>query len=216
MKKFCVSLLLMLVSLSGLVTSASAAPLASTGSTYSVYIEGSDSGGATTMVGVFDGLPTPFIRSNLALTLSENEMDLGGGRSRITIDVSANGDLFPAIGETAIIGLGVDGNGLNFVVPVTLEQALIRLYAGAELLFESDNIVPNPPVEFWDGVFPGVGDALFIGEPGGPGPGGLGISRFELIFDVAGPMQQQVPEPGPLLLCAIALIALAGARRRRH
>ena len=219
MKSPFISALLLVAALSGIVGPAAAGPVVAAGSTYSIFIEGFDSGAQFIGNGTFDGAPTVFTRFGLAqpqphsqtLTLTESQTDLGNGTSLITIDLSADSELFPVVGETGIIGLGVDGNGLNLLIPVSLDSALIRLFAGNDLIFTSANQVPIlMPGYPWDGSFPSVGNAFFIDLLGG-----AGVTHFSFEFQVT-ENGQRVPEPGSVVLGAIALLALAGARWRRR
>jgi hypothetical protein len=209
MKSTLVAILLSLATLCGVAGQVSAAPLVSAGSSYSVYIAGSDSGAPFLATGIFDGAATAFTRSGLRLSLTESETVTGLGKSLIRIDLSANGDLFPSIYDEANIGVGIDGNGLDFATPVFLTDARIILYAGSALIFRTDNladliIARNP----WDGIFPVQDFAFAIG-----GAGALGISHFALEFQLR---DKSVPEPGSLVLGGIALAALAGVRRFRR
>lgn len=208
-KKYLWSILLLAATL-GAWTSATAAPIVLTGSTYSVYIAGSDSNNAFLGETQFDNLPAFAQRGNLLLTLSESEMALGAGQSRIRISISANGDLFPVVDETAILGIGVDGDGLDLLTQVSLDNAEITLYdATGQVLVSSGNLVaevPNPNP--WDGFFPAPGNAFAIA-----GAGGIGASMITFDFIVTQLGGGQVPEPGT---AALALIGLAGALATRR
>ena len=209
MKKPMTSILLAAALWFGLGAQAGAAPLATVGAAYSVYVFGTASETPTVVTGLFDGLATPSVRAGLALSLTESETDFGGGRSRIYIDLSANGDLFPSSGESAFIALGVFGPPLQFNLPVTLESVLVRFYTGAGLLYQSPELLPLVnQTSPWNGVIPGPGSAIVF-----TGAGGLGISRVSYELQVANASFQAVPEPGTLLLGALALAALAGAHR---
>lgn len=205
MKNTLVTILLSFAVLYG----ASAAPLVNAGSSYSVYIAGSDSGAPLFATGIFDGAASVLTRSGLQLALTESETVTGAGKSLVRMDLSANGDLFPSIYDSALFGVGVDGNGLDFATPVRLNDARIELFVGSDLIFRSDNlaglIAAGDP---WDGAFPASGFAFDIG-----GAGALGISRFAFEFELR---DKSVAEPGSLVLGGLALAALAGVRRRRR
>ncbi len=212
MKKSITTIVLAAAIWCGLGAPASAEPLVTAGADYSVYIYGTLSGEATVVSGPFDGAATASTRAGLDLSLTESETDLGGGRSRIVIDLSANGDLFPVSGESAYLAMGVFGEALQFNRPVTLEQLLVRFYRGSDVLFQSSDLVtlvsqPSP----WNGIIPAPNSAIVFA-----GIGGFGISRvsYDLLLDEA-PVQA-VPEPGSLLLGALALALLAGAHRARR
>ncbi len=211
MKKSIPTLLLAAALWCGMGAPASAEPLATAGATYSVYLYGTASGAPTAISGLFDGLATASTRAGLDLSLTESETDLGGGGSRIVIDLAANGDLFPVSGESAYLAIGVFGEALQFNRPVTLEQLLVRFYRGSSLVYQSSDLValvsqPSP----WNGIIPAPNSAIVFS-----GVGGLGISRVSYDLLVAEAAAQAVPEPGSLLLGALALALLAGAHRAR-
>ena len=210
MKKYLWSILLLAATL-GAWTSATAAPIVLTGSTYSIYIAGADSNNAFLGETQFDNLPAFAQRANLLLTLSESEIALGAGQSRIRIVISANGDLFPTLNETAILGIGVDGDGLDLLSQVSLDNAEITLYnATGQVLVSSGNLVaevPNPNP--WDGFFPAPGNAFAIA-----GAGGIGASMITFDFIVTQLGGGQVPEPGTAALALIGLAGALAARRR--
>ena len=209
MKKYLWSILLLAATL-GAWTSATAAPIVLTGSTYSVYIAGADSNNAFLGETQFDNLPAFAQRANLLLTLSESEMALGAGQSRIRISISADGDLFPILNETAILGIGVDGDGLDLLTQVSLDNAEITLYdATGQVLVSSGNLVgevPNPNP--WDGFFPAPGNAFAIA-----GAGGIGVSMITFDF-IVNQLGGEVPEPGTVALALIGLAGAFAARRR--
>lgn len=188
---------------------ASAAPLINAGSSYSVYIAGSDSGAPLFVSGIFDGAASTLTRSGHQLALTGSETVSGPGKSLVRIDLSADGDLFPSIYDSALFGLGVDGNGLDFATPVRLDDARIELFIGSDLIFRSGNlaglIAAGDP---WNGLFPAEGFSFDIA-----GAGALGISRFAFEFELK---DKSVAEPGSLVLGGLALAALAGVRRRRR
>jgi len=208
-KKYLWSILLLAATL-GAWTSAAAAPIVLTGSTYSIYIAGAESNNAFIGETQFDNVPAFAQRGNLLLSLSESETALGAGQSRIRISISANGDLFPILNEAAILGIGVDGDGLDLLTQVALNNAEITLYnAAGQLLVSSGNLVgdvPNPNP--WDGFFPAPGNAFGIA-----GAGGIGASMISFDFIVT-QLGGEVPEPGTVLLGLIGLAGAYAARRR--
>ncbi|MEJ7805933.1 MAG: PEP-CTERM sorting domain-containing protein [Telluria sp.] len=212
MKKPITSLLLAAACWCGMGAYAVAAPLATIGASYSVYIYGTDSAAPALVTGEFDGMATSSGRAGLTLALSESETVLGGGRSRIQIDLRANGDLFPVSGESAYLGVGVYGDPLQFIVPVVLESVLVRFYTDAGLLYQSPQLLSlvqhRAP---WDGIIPAPASAIVVNNAGGHG-----INRVSYELDVADAKGQTVPEPGTLLLGALALAALAGTQRARR
>jgi hypothetical protein len=209
MKKYLVSLMLIAASL-GLAGSAAAVVIP--GSSYSIYVEGTTSGNAFLGTGAFDNAPSTADRGGLQLTLTESDTSLGGKDSRITINLSANGDLFPAPDDTAILAIGTDGDGLDFITPVALTDARVTLrnLAGA-IVFASDNLaglaVQNPP---WDGTFPSPGSAFGIDQVGA-----MGIASITFDFFVHELPGGQVPEPASIMLCGLGLLGLVSARRQR-
>jgi hypothetical protein len=211
MKNKLILIALTVFALFGIVGAAVAGPVVEVGSSYSVYVEGDVSDNLFSAIGPFNGLPKEFSRSGLILTLTESDTDLGAGKNRIAIDLVANGDLFPASGEQAFVGVGTDGDGLNLLTNVSLDNAIIRLYGlSGNLVFESINLADatlmgNP----WDGFFPGR-NAVF----GIENAGGIGVSHVMFEFEVS-QLGANVPEPGGLMLVGAALIGLGAARRRK-
>jgi hypothetical protein len=208
-KKHLLSILFLVATL-GAWTSATAAPIVLTGSTYSVYIAGNESGNAFLGVTQFDNLAASAQRGDLLLTLSESETALSAGQSRIRISISANGDLFPILDEAAILAIGVDGDGLDLLTQVSLDDARITFYdALGQVLVSSDNLAdqvasPQP----WDGFFPAPANAFGIGDVGGSG---ASMITFDFIVTQLG---GEVPEPGTVFLGLIGLAGAYAARRR--
>ena len=212
MKHKLVLIALTAFSLFGIIGTAAAGPVVAVGSSYSVYTEGETSDNVFLAFGPFNGVPKAFTRSGLALVLTENDTDLGAGNNRIAIDLRANGDLFPAAGEQAFLGVGTDGDGLNLLSLVSLDDARIRLYDLFDnLLFESLNLANTAEMGSpWDGFFPATNAVIGIG-----GAGGIGVNRLMFEFQVS-QLSGNVPEPGGLMLIGAALIGLGAARRRKY
>jgi hypothetical protein len=194
-----------------LIGPADAGPVVAVGSTYSIYLEGGLSGDDFFGVTEFDDSPATALRSGKTLTLSESEVSLGGGVSRISIHLVASADLFPALGETAILAIGVGGNGLDLLRQVSLDGALITFFDSSnKILLTSDNLVGQVPQgNPWTGFLPDPTNALGIVDVGG-----LGVSRVTFDFTVTD-IGSEVPEPGSLLLGGIAIVGVIAARRRR-
>jgi hypothetical protein len=208
-KKHLLSILFLVATL-GAWTSAAAAPIVLAGSTYTVYIAGSESGLVVNGLTHFDNIPEFALGNGLLLTLSESETALGAGQSRIRISISANGELFTAANEAAILGIGVDGDGLDLLTQVSLDAAEITLYdTTGQVMLSSGNLVgdvPNPNP--WDGFFPAPGNAFGIADAGG-----TGVSMITFDF-IVGEFTGEVPEPGTVVLGLIGLAGAFAASRR--
>lgn len=207
-KKLLASLMLFA---STVVLSSSASAIVLAGSTYSVYMEGEQSGNALLPTTTFDDQSAFFERAGLFVALSESDTAIGGGNSRITLELNANGDLFPVLGEGALLGVGTFGDVLDFDVPVSLYDArvTVRDLNGA-VLVASDNLADFAQVNRpWDGSFPTTETTFRIFPIGG-----LGASNITFDFYVS-EFTGEVPEPASLLLCGIGLLAAAATRRKR-
>src|SRR4051812_3958226 len=121
----------------------SAAPILVAGSTYDLYLAGESSGNVSDRTATVDGVADTYTRAGLNLSLNEFDTDLGSGNHLISIRLTANGDLYPTSGEGAIVSLGAFGNGLNFLAPLHLTDARIRLFAGATSVFASSNLADD-------------------------------------------------------------------------
>jgi hypothetical protein len=183
------------------------------GSTYSIYLQGEASGNAALPISIFDDTPATFERAGLLVTVSESDTALTGVSNRISINLSANGDLFPVFNEAAFLGVGTLGDVLDLAYPVTLYDARVTvLDLAGKVLFASDNLVNFATVNApWDGSFPSPSTTLSIDEIGG-----MGAANISFDFFVNHDIQTEVPEPGSVLLCGAGLLAAFAARRRRQ
>jgi hypothetical protein len=205
MKKLFASLILLAATLA-MAGSASAVVL--TGTTYNIYLQGEVSGNAFAAATVFDDAPAFTTRAGVVLALSESETALEGTNSHISLNLSADGDLFPAFNEGAYFGVGTFGGVIDLATTVTLYDARVTVRdLGGNVLFASDNVadfaVNNPP---WDGSFPSPDTIFLIG-----GIGGQGASNITFDFYV-----NEVPEPGSVLLCGLGLLAIVTVCRQRR
>ena len=152
-----------------------AAPVVSDGSTYDIYIKGGSSLNEFSGTGTFGGAVENFSRAGLNLTLSDSETDLGGGLHRISINLSADGELFPVAGEAAVTGLGVFGDGLlDLLGAFHLVDARIKYYPRSPgLYFTTGNLADDYRAAYftdpWSGFFPAPGIAFSNGNIGGRG-----------------------------------------------
>ncbi len=181
------------------------------GSSYSVYINGDVSGNELNMTNTFDGVTESFTRAGETLFVSETETGIGPGLHRILIQLDATGDLFPAPGEAGLMGIGIDGNGLDFVNNVFLEDAFIRVSIDGATVFSTVDLADAFRPLFlgaWDGKFADTGLPFSIG-----GLGGANVNGLALEFIVSD-LPATVPEPGSVALVGAALLVMGAARRR--
>jgi hypothetical protein len=208
MKRLLASLMLFAATL---CMTGSASAVVVSGSTYSIYLEGEASDNAALPISIFDDTPATFERAGLQLTVSESDTALTGVSNRISINLSANGDLFPVFNETAFLGIGTLGDVIDLAYPVTLYDArLTVLDLAGKVLFASDNLVDFATVNNpWDGSFPSPSTTFILDEIGG-----MGAANISFDFFVNHEIQSEVPEPGSILLCGAGLLAAFAARRR--
>jgi hypothetical protein len=210
MKKLFVSLMLFAAAL-GWASTASAVVVA--GSTYRIYLAGDQSGTAIAPVLTFDNQPEFVSRDGLALRFTESDTALDASSSRITLNVDANGDLFPAFNEGAFFGVGIFNDPLDLDRVQALYDASITLrdtrgnilYAFTDL---ADLAETNMP---WDGSFPTQTTTINISDLGGQG-----IASIAFDFFVRDIPPVDVPEPASVLLCGFGLLAIVAARRGGH
>jgi len=206
MKKYLASLMLFAAAL-GWSSMASAVVIS--GSTYSFYLQGSASGAAVNAITEFDNLAAGGVRNGLDFLVRESETALDGSSNHISINLSANGDLFPVSGETAILALGSE-DALDLDHPVSLVdvRVVLRSLTG-EVLFSSDNLASEAgQTQPWNGSFLAPGAAFGVEDIGG-----LNVASITFDFIVTD-IATDVPEPGSVLLCGLGLMVIAAARRR--
>jgi hypothetical protein len=213
MKKYLVALMLFVSAMGTLATPATAA-VVSVGSTYSVFFRDSANPeffGFTE----FDDNPAFANLGDLILTLSESETSLGAGVSRITINLSANGELFPSASNALLVAIGVDGDGLDLLTGVSLDNARITFRnAGDSIVHMTDNLAGGVPQNnLWGGFFPAPSNAFDV-----PNISGRGVTAITFDFLVTElsdlPDPGEVPEPASILLGGTGMLALCTARRR--
>lgn len=212
MKRLYATLLVVLATcLSG---QAWAVPFVTYGSTYTVYLYGTESGNPVQIQTQFDGVPATAPRGGLSLTFTEFEQALSSGSSLISVNVAADGDMFPDPNDVANLGIGVDatGDGFDLSTLVDLVDARITFSdAFGSVVYRSDNlasaVVNGMP---WDGTFLGIDNAIGFG-----GLGAQGIQNILFEFTVNAETTGAVPEPGMLALYGMGFVCLILARRRR-
>lgn len=210
MQKLLVSLTFCVAALS-LGAQAVAAPFVQTGSTYSLYLGEASASDPLFVVPVFDGAPEGGSWNGLNLTFTESETELDDGRALISIQIRSSGEIFPASNGTAVYGIGIFGDALDFLREVTLFDARVSfLNSNIELVSETDNLAgdveQNRP---WDGLFP-ASNNLFGSEE----IGGLGITGINFDFYI-GENIAEVPAPAGIWLYGIGLAAVLAVRRRQ-
>lgn len=212
MKKHLVTIFCFFVAIFTLSSPVVAAPIVLSGSTYTFYLEGSESDNAFLGLTVFDDVAGTAIRAGLVLTVTENEIGLGDGRSRIRINIAANGDLFPAFSEDAILAIGVDGDGLDLLRTVTLDEVRLTLTDGeGSTVLVSDNLASEVPDRSpWSGVFPAPASAVGLENIGGRGVRNVSFDFFVI------EMSTNIPEPSTALLGLIGLTGAFATRRRQR
>ncbi len=191
------------------VAPASAIPVVATDTTYTLYLEGLESGNAAAGIFKFDGVPERIPRGNGFVSVNETETVIDETSSRIIITLTGNTDLFPAADDVALLGIGTFGDGLDLLFPVRLIDARVSfLQPGGTLVDTTDNLASqatqNNP---WDGLFPDEFELIGIE---GIGNRNIQVIAFEFLVST----QAEVPEPGILLLGGIGLLGLAASRRR--
>lgn len=211
MKKHLVTILCLAVAIFTLSSPVVAAPIVLTGSTYTFYLEGAESDNAFLGRTVFDDVAGTTERAGLTLTVTEDEIGLGDGRSRIRINIAANGDLFPALNETAGLAIGVDGDGLDLLRNVTLDDVRLTFSNAEGIVLISDNLAGEVTDRSpWTGFFPAPLNAVGLENIGG-----RGVSNISFDFFVS-EMSTNIPEPSTALLGLIGLTGAFATRRRQR
>lgn len=182
------------------------------GTTYGVYLQGSVSGNIFLANPIFDSVAEGGTRDGQLVTINELETSLSVSSSRIDVLISAPNDLFPAVNETAYLGIGVT-DPFDLTREVSLDDVRVTLRNIAnDAIFSSDNIaylaMQGSP---WDGTFVALLETLGIDEIGG-----MGVTSIEFNFYVSDFDATAIPEPDGVMLFGLGLLALAVAQRRRQ
>lgn len=195
----------------GAASPLAAAPIVMVGSTYEIVLDGTISGNFFRYTATFDGVAEGATRGGLDLRIEESEQVLSDGRSRIRIKILANGDLFPALGETAGFGIGAFDDPFDLALAPVLSEASASFHNGSSLVHANFNLAASVPnADPWDGYFPAAGVVFGIGSLGG-----LGIDSITLdLLAAARPIE--VSEPAELALFGLGMMALMTAWLRRQ
>lgn len=189
-----------------------AAPLIAAQSTYSIYLESALEESAFLVNPTFDDVAQTATWRGLRLVFNELETDLGNGVTKISLQILANGDLFPQQFDEFIYAIGAFDDPLDLSRGVALLDARVSFFDVDNLLLvDSGNLIDtveqsNP----WDGYFPASGFANGI-----DGIGGMGITGITFDFLVREEVAA-VPEPGSVLLAGLGIMAMVAVRRRRR
>lgn len=195
-----------------LAMAGSASAVVISGSSYTYYLAGGLSGNAQAYINIFDNQSASVVRDGVRLKFSESDTALGNGNSLISLNLSADGDLFPTFNESGLFGIGTFGDVIDLASNVSLYDArvTVRDLAG-NVLFASDNVADFSLSQSpWDGSFPTTGTLFSIDEIGGMGAANVTIDFY------VNEAVSAVPEPGSVLLCGLGLLAIVAMRRQRQ
>jgi hypothetical protein len=213
MKKHLLSIILLAASLGSIHRQAAAEPVVLTGSTYTFFLQGSESGNPFLGQTVFDAVAATAERGGATITLSESETVLDTARSKIQLKVASDAELFPVNGETAGLAIGLDGDGLDLLLDVMLDEVRITFFdtTGRVLLISDDLAGEVEDRDRWSGLFPAIGAAIGLDSIGG-----IGATMVTVDFYVTNIASGDVPEPGTVLLGFAGITAAFAARRRQR
>ena len=192
----------------GAIAPVLAAPIVLNGSTYSFRVSGTGFGGIALDNLVFDGLPEVRNIDGRALTMTENQQDLGNGLWKISLTLSSSVDMAP--GDTVAFRFGHE-DAIDLLQTVTLQSLRLKVTgfdAQGQPIATDDEVLPLLSPQFrspWTGA---VGD-----------PPNASIALVGINWDVRSASYEMtvrsISEPAPLQLLGPALVALAWARRCR-
>ena len=190
------------------IAPAFAAPIVLNGSTYSFRVSGTGLAGIPLNNIVFDGLADLRTIDGRALTMTENQQDLGNGLWKITLLLNSTVDMAP--GDTVAFSFGHE-DALDLLQTVRLESLRLKVSG-----FDAQ----GRPVATDDEVLSLLSPqhrAPWLGAVGDPPNASIALvginwdvrsASYELIV-------RSIPEPAPLALIGSALAVLGWTRRRR-
>ena len=184
-----------------------AAPIVLSGSSYSFRVSGTGLAGIPLNNLVFDGLADLRTIDGRALTITENQQDLGNGLWKISLTLTSTVDMAP--GETVAFSFGHE-DALDLLQPVRLESLRLKVSG-----FDAQ----GRPVATDDEVLTLLSPqhrAPWLGAVGDPP--NASIALVGINWDVRSASYEMtvrsIPEPAPLALVTAALAALGWSRRR--
>ena len=189
------------------IAPAFAAPIVLNGSTYSFRVSGTGLAGTPLNNIVFDGLADLRTIDGRALTMTENQQDLGNGLWKISLTLTSTVDMAP--GDTVAFSFGHE-DALDLLQAVRLESLKLKVNgfdAQGRPVATDDEVLPLLSPQYrapWAGA---VGD-----------PPNASIALVGINWDVRSVSYEMtvrsIPEPAPLALIGSALAALGWSRRR--